>query len=424
MVRLYFKIVNLDMVRTENFKVKYRLGHVSVSISWPHHLRQNIDVGPLAGPVDSKSIVVSRKGEQVVVSMAKVAKSKWSLLSLTGNGYQDIRVDHKMRSATSKEKNMEIKPEREATKSNNLQLEGISRKALTPGRARGQEKPDECIEVYFILHQFHEDDAWVGKSSAYSSSKKTENPNYLVSNVQLPKHIPSSQEERTLSKSKSKNKVSLGSTSKLKLSNYRSEQSKPMTLPLKTSFPNNRRSIEQIIKPDSKKLLSSSKSQMTSVKEKPLQRTPLGTRKLSQSPSLSKITTPSSASRLAAQHKKQLAIENRHSPASHNKVAAMESTRDTESRGNDSILTMVSGMDIDEHLKNRLDTYAMLAIEERVALQREIIEAVSRVLREERAKRLACEQRFEQILLADSRKIGELVVSIYAGRAPQRISAP
>ena len=94
MVRLYFKIPHLDMVRAENFKVRYRQNTIAVSISWPQHLKQTIDVGPFTDSIDSKSIVVSRKGEQVVVSMAKLIKQKWDSLTRTSGGYKDIRLDH------------------------------------------------------------------------------------------------------------------------------------------------------------------------------------------------------------------------------------------------------------------------------------------------------------------------------------------
>lgn len=101
-----------------------------------------------------------------------------------------------------------------------------------------------------------------------------------------------------------------------------------------------------------------------------------------------------------------------------------ESTRDSEAVKGDSVATKVMALVGDKSLKARLQTYAKLTLKDKVELQREAIEAVGRVLREERAKRLACEQRFEQILLADSRRIGELVGFVHPGRVPQRISAP
>lgn len=147
MVRLYFKISSLDAVRPENFKVKYRQGHMSVAITWPHHLRQTIDVGPFTEPVDSRSIVVSRKGEQVVVSMAKAVKSKWNLLTLTGDGYGDIRIDHKLKAAPLREKNHEVKLEREASKKTEVLAGGASRKAFTPSKERARDQFENCIEV-------------------------------------------------------------------------------------------------------------------------------------------------------------------------------------------------------------------------------------------------------------------------------------
>lgn len=94
MVRLYFRLPQLDLVRAENFKVRYRQNHVSVVVTWPANLKQTVDVGPFAEPIDPKSIVVSRKGEQVVVSMAKQVKLKWETLTKTGTGFKDIRIDH------------------------------------------------------------------------------------------------------------------------------------------------------------------------------------------------------------------------------------------------------------------------------------------------------------------------------------------
>jgi hypothetical protein len=101
MVRLYFKIPHLDLVRAENFKVRFRQNHISVGVSWPQHLKQALDVGPFADSVDSKSIVVSRKGEQVVVSMAKHTKQKWDLLTKSGTGHKEIRIDHMHRGGVS-----------------------------------------------------------------------------------------------------------------------------------------------------------------------------------------------------------------------------------------------------------------------------------------------------------------------------------
>lgn len=108
MIRLYFKIPNLDMVRIENFKVRYRQSHITVAISWPQHLKQTLDVGPFSDLVDPKSIVVSRKGEQVVVSIAKITKQKWDALTKTSGGYKDIRIDflhrHSQSSASKESK--------------------------------------------------------------------------------------------------------------------------------------------------------------------------------------------------------------------------------------------------------------------------------------------------------------------------------
>lgn len=93
------------------------------------------------------------------------------------------------------------------------------------------------------------------------------------------------------------------------------------------------------------------------------------------------------------------------------KIQVTETTQDFSSshRTNESIMTRISKAGIDATMKKRLEKYRVLPLAERVQFQNELISALAGILKDERTRRMSCEQQFEAILLKDSKKIDELV---------------
>jgi hypothetical protein len=99
------------------------------------------------------------------------------------------------------------------------------------------------------------------------------------------------------------------------------------------------------------------------------------------------------------------------------KFHVTETTQDFSSsnRANESLISRISNIGIESTLKKRLEKYETVAEPEKVLLQVDLIAELANILKFERARRLACEQQFETILMKDSQKIEELVDFLYAG---------
>ena len=102
------------------------------------------------------------------------------------------------------------------------------------------------------------------------------------------------------------------------------------------------------------------------------------------------------------------------------KKQTTETTNDFSSsnKANDSFLIALSSMPINEQLKKRLERYWNFDLEEKINLQREIIEAITKVLKDEKQRRFDCEKHFERTLLQDSNRIADLVIFPHSGGAP------
>lgn len=153
MARLYFKIPQLDTVRPENFKVKYKQGQLSVAIAWPQHVRQSIVVGPFFTAIDSTSIVVSRKGEQVIVNMAKKCKGIWNKLTFSGKGFEELRIDHKSALPLAKVKAVESKEAPKAGISHNITKEKMAIEVTHSAKQLSSRKFKKSSQVEFFLPQ-------------------------------------------------------------------------------------------------------------------------------------------------------------------------------------------------------------------------------------------------------------------------------
>lgn len=477
MVRLYFKIPQLDLVRAENFKVRYRQNHVTVTVTWPTHLKQSVDVGPFAETVDPKSIVVSRKGEQVVVSMAKQVKQKWEALTKATTGFKEIRIDHLHRTGQGNQAkdtrevprdDSDSNKKRPASKgkllsdynhtgilgkvrnlnSNKTNKAKISSK-ISPSRPKLDDSSShDGIEVE-SYHQYHRtpekeragpnEELRTPKNNTAESSSGKSKP--LFSRRMTLGDIGKKQVDSNLKQKPSKSNLlplKLIDSGK-KTTNLQEKRSHSQSRPRLSQSPSGKKLtshskmvLQDISKPnDHKKITSASSKRVGSIEKIPRSEKKsnhvkfLGengalTERIRSSPrgyDNRKLTSLQKSLERVSRELKKSVDKSDKTKKNTAKVQITETTQDFSSsnRAGEPLVSRISNIGIDTSLKRRLEKYEAISHLEKVQLQVDLIASLASILKSERARRLACEQEFESILMKDSRKIDELVASLHPG---------
>ena len=417
---MYFRIPSLDTVRTENFKVRYKQGLLVISVLWPQSMKRDINIGPFREALDSQSLTVSRKGEQVVVSMAKQRKAKWDELTKTVGEYSSVKHEGNNRAVTpGKQKPEPKKPETSQKKSQAPPLQQAT--AALPAREAmlSPKSPQAAFK------------AGLKSSRAYL---ETDKPSLEASpareSSRSPVKLKSGSPVRRLSLDKESSALRLSKNIRLlnekEKPNYRSGSGIGTVIA--------RKSIEDLVpikktepKTEKKALLKQHSSIRNALNKKALPAKPHSASPLQQrAPSLATRTPPkepkqslaskTSAKKLPASPKQAKAKD---SSAQQNSTGAPSSSSSRPNRklpNPETSTDQSSEKDWFSRLGSILpaaslkpiEGYFSMPLEKKLALQREIVQSLAQIFKEELVRRYECEKRFERVLLGDSRRIGEL----------------
>jgi predicted lactoylglutathione lyase len=68
-----------------------------VSVDWPVAYKQAFSVGPFYQLIDSQTISVSRKAEQVIITLGKKQRMRWDQLTTNKEEFEQARLNPKDR---------------------------------------------------------------------------------------------------------------------------------------------------------------------------------------------------------------------------------------------------------------------------------------------------------------------------------------
>lgn len=98
------RIPGLEIIKSEHFKIKFKSNSIFVSVDWPVAYKQAFSVGPFYQLIDSQTISVSRKAEQVIVTLGKKQRMKWDQLTANKEEFEQARLNPKTATGTPTKK--------------------------------------------------------------------------------------------------------------------------------------------------------------------------------------------------------------------------------------------------------------------------------------------------------------------------------
>jgi len=393
--------------------VRYKQGQLVLSVLWPQSLKRDFCIGPFREPLDSQSLTVSRKGEQLVVSMAKQRKAKWEELTKTLGEYSSLKHEAHSRSVTpGKPKSETRRPE---PSPRDLPAGPNQPAPLAPQKPDAQLSPKSP----------HASGRTGPKSSkAYLDQGR---PSLEASPVRDPKpQTPNPNSASPLRRlSLDKESSALRLSKNLRLLNEKEKPNYRSGTGLAGAI--SRKSTEDLIpikktasKTEKKPLLRPNPSTRSALNKKALASKPHSASPLQQRlPSLSarspqKTPGHTLASKLSA---KKLQPQTLQATQAKALAATASSPRPARKLPNPETSTDQSserdwlgrlGSILAPAALRPLEAYASLPLDRKLALQRDLIRALAQAFKEELLHRYECEKRFERVLLGDSRRIGEL----------------
>lgn len=80
-IRLYIKIEDLNTLREDMLKIRFKKQKIKIEMNWPTKPKQTKSIGPLYGKIKKNAIQVSRTACLVVISLGKSQRGKWNQLT-------------------------------------------------------------------------------------------------------------------------------------------------------------------------------------------------------------------------------------------------------------------------------------------------------------------------------------------------------
>ena len=421
--RLYFKIPSLDSVRPENFVVKYKGGSIHLSVLWPLSLKKEIIIGPLKDSLDLQSMNLTRKGEQVVVGMAKMKRGKWENLTKREGEYSTIKNELSgNRSATpGKAKEEEIvvgssskKPKVTLLKLSSNLRENREVEAEAEERSRGRNEGKGEIKRLGLAVDVGREGRSRNSPLSQMASLKGDTPRSSNYRRNQGKELPALRLSKTIRDINDRERVIS------KANEVPSQQIARKSL--EEQFPIRKTEVKTDKKVNSRLASDNKHSDLKqNIQRKTLSSSPLHARSVQNTlktphktpdhpkNSLSDLKSTPKATRFVDSKVKQnqnpdVQILKTSKPVPR-KSPNQETSTDQSSEKD--WMSKLGGLFNNSTLTS-LEGYYSMETHKKLPLQKEMILMLSSLLKEELSKRYECEKRFEKILLGDSRKITEL----------------